>query len=58
MLTIIYKHHYKIKQVQPNTTKEDYKFLKSQHKECVLFYRRPPFIFNLKKEGIINGNNS
>lgn len=57
MLTIIYKHHI-IKQVQPDTTKEDYKFLKSQHKECVLFYRRPPFYFNLKKEGIINGNNS
>ena len=52
MLTIIYKHH-RIKQLQPNTTKEDYKFLKSQHKECVLFYRRPPFYFNLKKEGII-----
>jgi hypothetical protein len=52
MLTIIYKHHV-IKQVQPDTTQEDYKFLKSQHKECVLFYRRPPFIFKLKKEGII-----
>lgn len=52
MLTIIYKHH-RIKQVQPDTTHEDYKFLKSQHKECVLFYRRPPFYFKLKKEGII-----
>lgn len=57
MLTIIYKHHI-IKQVQPDITYKQYQFLKSQHKECVLFYRRPPFYFNLKKEGIIYGNNS
>lgn len=57
MLTIIYKHH-RIKQVQPHSSLEEYKFLKSHHKECVLFYRRPPQYFNLKKEGIINGNNS
>ena len=52
MLTIIFKH-YHIKQVQPDTTYTDYRFLKSHHKECVLFYRRPPQYFNLKKEGII-----
>lgn len=52
MRTIIYKHH-RIKQVQTDSSPEEYRFLKSQHKECVLFYRRPPQYFTLKKEGII-----
>ena len=52
MLTIIYKK-YRIQRVQTDTSYEDYKFLKSQHRECVLFFRRFPQYFKLKKEGII-----